>query len=438
MWRWASLLLLLLALALVLMFGGGCGRSARGEPAGEQGPGEAGVPVEVMPAAVETMAERVRVTGTIRALREADVASQFTARVSEVRVREGDVVKAGDVLITLERAQAESQVRQARAGAEAARASLEAARKRLEILEQGARPEERAIARARLEQAQAALRTAEADLSRLRGLFERGAVSRQQLDAAEMAYETARTNRDAARESLELVEQGARPEEVEAARRQVEAAAAQLEQAKAGLAQAEEVLGYTTIRAPISGVVYARNVNPGEIASTMGGPPLLRLADLSEVYYEAPVPERVSQLIQPGQRVEVMLQADGARAVEGRVERVVPVADPRSREFVVRIGIRETGVAVRPGVFARGDIVVRESPEAVVIPKDAVVEREGRSLVFVVKEGTARERSVQLGIADTLRAEVLSGVEAGETVVVVGAQALRDGAAVQVRRAGGD
>ncbi|HUU54173.1 MAG TPA: efflux RND transporter periplasmic adaptor subunit, partial [Armatimonadota bacterium] len=296
----------MVGLALALGTAAGCTRFGGKRNDSAKGP-EAGVPVVVALAERGTMAQTLTVTGTIKAGQQADVGVQISARVLEVKVREGDTVQAGQVLVTLDEAQVKSRVRQARAGAEAAAARLAAAKRRLEVLEEGARPEEKAIARSRLEQAESALRTAEADLERLRGRYEAGAISKQQLDGAQTAYDTARTNRDSARQSLELMEKGARPEEIEAGRKDVEAAAAGLEQARGMLAEAEELLGYTLIRSPLTGIVYERHVEPGEITSTGGGDPLLRLADLSRVYYEATVPERVALRVKPGQRVDVIV-----------------------------------------------------------------------------------------------------------------------------------
>jgi len=425
-----------LALLMAITLAAGCTRFAT-RPGRQNDEAEAGVPVVVQPAEQGTMAETLTVTGTIRAQREADVGAQISAKVLSVNVREGDLVREGDVLIALDPAQADSQVRQARAGAEAAAARLAAAEERLAILEEGAREEERAIARSRLEQAQSALRTAEADLNRLRGLFEQGAVSKQQLDAAQVAYDTARTNRDSARQSLELLQKGARPKEIEAARKDVQAAAAGLEQAQAVLSEAQERQRYTVIRSPISGVVYERHVDPGEITASGGGDPLLRLADFSSVYYEATVPERVALRVREDQRVNVTVQGNGDRRVEGKVERLVLVANPASRDFLVRIDIVDGRNLTKPGMFARGAVVVREQPGAVVIPKDALVERRGDLFAFVVEGNEARQRKVEVGITDRERAEIISGIRAGERVVLVGAQGLKDGDPVQIRDSGG-
>ena len=428
---------LALALLLLAVAASGCGRSGGKSGTGTDQAEEPRIPVAVADAEVATMADHVTVTGTIRAQREADISPQMSARVLEVTVREGDAVRQGQALIKLDPTQAESTVRQARAGKDAAAARLAAARSRLQILEQGAREEERAIARSRVEQAEAALRTAQADRDRLRGLFDQGAVSKQQLDAAQMGYDTARTNHDSARQALDLTEKGARPEEIDAARKDVQAGAASLAQAEAALAGANEMLSYAVLRSPFNGVVYQRSVNPGEVVSTMGGLPLLRLADLSSVYYEATVPERAALKVKAGQRVDVVVQGNGDRAVNGTVERLVPIADPRSRDFLVRISIVDGTTSTKPGMFARGAVIVQEKTDVVVVPKAAIVEKEGKPVVFVVKDDTAQSRPVVVGLTDRTRAEIVGGVDAWETVVIAGAEGLRDGSPVQIREGGG-
>lgn len=428
------LVLGVLAMAGLAMVGG-CTRHGGGKA--NEGVEASGVPVEVATAVHGTMAETLTVTGTIKALREARISAQIASEVVEVAVREGDPVKAGQVMVRLDRDQTLSQVQQAEAGAVAAQARFEAAQRRLEVLEGGARQEEVEIARSRLQQAESALRTAEADLERARELYAQGAVSKQQLDGAQTAYDTARTNRDSALKSLELMEKGAREEEIEAARKDVEAAAAQLEQAKGALLQAREMDSYCVIRSPLNGIVVERHVEPGEVTNPGMGGALLVLADPSSVYYEATVPERVALRVHPGQRVEVTVQGDGDKQVMGQVERLVPVANPERRDFLLRIDITEDTDITRPGMFARGMVIVKESADAIVVPKDALVEREGRTFAFVVTSGQAEQREVAIGLSDEGRAEVLRGIAIGERVVVVGAQGLRDGDPVQVKENGG-
>ncbi len=439
-----TLLIALVAAALLA----GCGRPKPKET--KKTDAQPVVPVALAPVTLGSMSESVPVTGTLRADREAAIKSQVSAQVTGVLVREGDTVSQGQVLVTLDQTDFTHQVRQARAGLDTARSAVGAARaqwqastRRLQLVVEGARSEERAIARSKLEQAEAALRQAEADLQRRKKLFDAGAISREAMDTAQTAYDTARTNRDAVAQSLQMTEKGARPEEieaarsdVEAARRQVESAEANVDQAAAALARANEVLGYTTIKSPISGVVYERSIEPGEIASP-GGDPILRLADLSSVYLEATVPGRLADRVHAGQTVAIAVRGDGTQQVQGAVLKVVQVANPSSRDFQARISLPRLSGVSRPGNYAEGEIIVAQRQGVPIVAKEALVERSGRRVVFVVTGDTAHERPVQVGLMDASRAQITSGLKAGEEVVVEGAQSLNDGAKVMVQKAGG-
>jgi multidrug efflux pump subunit AcrA (membrane-fusion protein) len=412
----------------------GCARPKH--KANQPKPKERGVPVAA--AAVErgTMVEAVPVTGTLKALREAAIDAQISARVKEVRVREGDGVSQGQVLVVLDDTTSAAQVRQARAAAAVASAQAEAARRRLQVLEMGARSEQRDIARSQLEQAEAALRNAQSNLERRQRLYENGGVSKEELDSAQTAYDSARTNRDAAKSNLDLTERGPRPEEIDAAREELRAAEAGLRQANAGLAAAEETLTYTVIRSPLSGAVYERNIQPGEIASTMAGAPLLRISDVKSIYYEATVAGRLAPQVHAGQAVAINVHGDGSHSLQGKVLSLVPVANPSSRDFLVRIAIPGLQGVSRPGIYADGSIIAQERKGVLVLSKDAIVERGGRPVVFVVENGKVKQREVQVGLTDRTRAEIVSGVALGDNVVVEGAQALKDGDTVTVQKAG--
>jgi HlyD family secretion protein len=441
--RIAVLVLVVTVAAVVIL---GCGK-----PKPKDVVTEAAVPVALAEVTLGSMSETVPVTGTLKADREAAVKPQVSAQVTAVLAQEGDAVSQGQVLITLDQTDYQNQVRQASAAVATAQASVGAARaqwqasvRRLQVVVEGARPEERAIARSKLEQAEAALRQAQADLQRRQKLFDAGAISKEAQEAAQTAFDTARTIRDAAAQSVQLLEKGARPEEVEAARSEAEAAHKQMESAQenvnlasATLARARELLSYTTIRSPISGVVYERSIEPGEIVST-GNDPLLRIADLNSVYYEATVPGRLAPQVQAGQPVTVSVRGDGSRTTQGTVHKLVPVANPMSRDFVAIVRVSKAQGLARPGLYAEGQIVTKRREAVPLIPKDALLERNGRTVVYVVASDQAKERSVKVGLTDASRAEVLSGLSPGEKIVVEGASTLSDGAKVAVQPAAGE
>ena len=120
------------------------------------------------------------------------------------------------------------------------------------------------------------------------------------------------------------------------------------------------------------------------------------------------------------------------RRFSGTVREVAPAADPRTRNFRIKIAVANPDHALRPGMFARGEITVARTGAALVIPRDAVITSSGRPAVYVVEGGKARLREVQLGQVSGPVVQIVSGLRAGESVVMAGLDQLSDGAAVTV------
>ncbi|NIM66575.1 MAG: efflux RND transporter periplasmic adaptor subunit [Armatimonadetes bacterium] len=378
-----------------------------------------GLPVEVTVAEVTEMTKEVIVTGTVRTIQDASVVATFSDRVVEVTVREGDSVKKGQVLIRLDDTRARSVFQQNQA-------ALTAAEKRLAILKAGARTEERAVAKNAVTAAKSSLDKAALDLERLEGLYEEGAAPKEQVDSARTYYDVTKSQYESALEQYNLMEAGARTEEIEAA-------AAAVEQAKAARDYAENDLENTILRSPISGVVYFRNINVGDVPG-MGGDPLMRIAALEQVYLEASVPEKNFAVLAVDQQVSISADALPGKTFEGRVERLVPVAEHQSREFMARIAVENTGLQLRPGMFARGSVLLEKHAEAVVVPKEAMVEQNGKKTVFVVQSNRAEPREVTIGLENAAQIEILSGIAAGDKVITSGQEGLKSGQLVTVTR----
>jgi RND family efflux transporter MFP subunit len=294
---------------------------------------------------------------------------------------------------------------------------------------------------------------------RQRKLYQEGAVSREQVDDAETAYQVATSQRDSAQERLDLVLAGARPEEIDIARAGVEQAQAGLERARASERQVDvlrhnldsaeaaltqalaahrqalEDLNNTTIRSPIAGTVYDRDVKVGRTAAP-GTDPLLRIAAMDGMYFEPTASEMDIASItsgSPDKQVSVEVDALPGERFEGRIVKVTPQASAGGRDFTLKVSLAKSARRLRPGLSARGQITVRQHGGAVIIPKDALVNRAGKPVVFVVDGQVARQRSVEVGIQNRMEVEILSGVRAGESVVTAGHNVLADNDRVQVR-----
>ncbi len=249
-------------------------------------------------------------SGTVEAT-DAQLGFQVPGRILEIAVREGDRIRAGQVLARLD--PAESDARRAQAAAQ-----VEAARAQLTELERGARSEEIVQARAALNAAQDRLANAESDYRRTRTLFDGGAVSRETLDNASLALEVARSQRTQAAEQLQLVQKGPREERKEQAR-------AQLAQAQAALQAAEVTQGNMTLAAPFDGVVTVRNREPGEIVQA--GSPVLTLMNPGDRWVRIYVREDRLGAVHIGDRAAIVSDTFPGKTYPGQVAFIASEAE---------------------------------------------------------------------------------------------------------------
>jgi len=455
-----------------------CGRG--GAPASQAEASEAAaVSVVVAPIRAGNLTEVVTVTGELSAYNDTIVATKLSGRIVEMRVREGEPVRKGQVIAVQDQSdlrvqllQAEAAIRAAEANLKqaeiaakvtpaqteaqiaSARAALRSAQARLRALQTGARPQERQQAEQALKSARANFELQKANYERAQRLYEQGAISRQQLDAQRTAYESALAQLRQAEEALSLVREGPRPEEVEAAeeavkqaqealrqaelgrsqialnQERVAAARAALAQARANYAYLKNQLEDTLIRAPFDGVIAERMVDVGSMAGP--GTPVARVVRLEKLYYEAVLPETLLKDVRVGMPVAVRVDAFPERQFRGQVEAIYPATADQARNLRVRISlINPRDLPLKVGLFARGEIALRTYQNVPLLPKLALIERGGTIRTFVVEEGKARARTLKL-IATNTEVAYAEGVKVGETVVVRGQDLLSDGQPVRI------
>jgi HlyD family secretion protein len=370
-------------------------------------------------ARVETLRAFVTASGEIVATRYADLGSSVMGRLVSLRVREGDRVTAGQVLARIDPVQAESAV-----------ASSSAALQALEADAGGAANQVRA---AQAEIAVATSRKTEADraLQRARELSSAGLLPTSELDAALATATTAIAQLNAATAALAQAEQA-------------QAAAAQrVIQGRAQRAGVRDQLAKTEITAPIAGVVTRLDVEEGEMV-VMGvqnqpGTILMTISDLSGLNAEVKVAEADVLRLTLDNTATVTLDALAGQSYTGRVVEIGASALPQigtqasAREFRVKVRLDGDVTSLRPGLTCDTEILVGERKNVLAVPLQAVVQRAGRSGVFVVTNGRAEFTPVTTGIIGGLTIEV-AGVDEGVSIVAGPFQILRDlpsGAAVR-------
>jgi HlyD family secretion protein len=397
----------------------------------------------------------VQGVGTVEAKVVVQISSKITGRIVAVLVDQGDVVEVGQVLVRLDEAQLRADVQRSEAAVRAAEAQLR-------DLLAGSRPEEIAEARANLARAEAQLNDllagsrapeieelqqrvqsasatrvlAERELKRIEQLHARELVAAQEHDRARQAHDVAVAQERAAQQALRLAIEGARKDQIAAARHQVDAtrrrldlllagarpeqvaeARARTQEARAALALARERLADTIIASPVNAYVVSRELEPG--ATVNPGTPILKIADPRTAWVTVHVDERDTGGVTVGDPAEVVLRSLSGRTLRGHVARIQRESDRVTEQLAVDVALDERPPRLVLGEQAEALIRQSAVPGALVIPLAAVVRRPEGLGALAVTDGRLHFRTVRFGAADPGGwIQVLDGLRAGEHVVV--------------------
>jgi HlyD family secretion protein len=329
-------------------------------------------------------------------------------------------VSKGDVLVRLNPTEYQLKL-------QAAQARLNVAQRELEKLRAWRRPEEIRRAEAARKEASARVALAQSNLERATSLLEDRATSQAEYDGTEADLATARAGLERAEAELDLAKAGPTKEEVAVA----EAAVAQ---AEAEVDRAEWELEKTTILAPYDGVVTDRYVDEGDRVTAMPRVEIMELMDLSILTAQLGVPERYVNQLQVGDRAEVYVKGS-VKPVPGIITLINDKVDSTNRTFRVRVTIRNDERRFKVGQFVRVAMQVESTLDALTVLTEAITYTGGEARVFVYDAGRVHQRPVELGVSNEEAAEVLSGLDEGEQVVVDDPSILSDGMLVQVQSA---
>jgi multidrug efflux pump subunit AcrA (membrane-fusion protein) len=364
--------------------------------------------VKVAPVTQGLIEEKISRTGDIAPSAQVTIYSKVQGWVGKINVREGDLVKTGQVLVTLDTREAEAAVAQAEASLQAARARLKQVRA----------TSEEAI-QSQMQQTKANLELAESDLKRARELHEKNFIARQQLDEARTKYNVAKATYDLALNSLRQ----------RTWENDIALAEAQVNQAKATLEFNKAQLANLIILSPMNGGITKRFVDPGTMVKDTTA--ILTLMDLSEMKMVVNVIEKEFIHLQKGQTVKITVTAFPDRVFTGRIEIITPALELQSRTAEIQISIPNPGFVLKPGMFGRAEVLLRSNPQAVLVPIQSLVNESGIDFVYVLREEKVSRRPIRKGAVRDTVVEILQGLTPGEQVVTAGHYALKDG--IQVR-----
>jgi RND family efflux transporter MFP subunit len=322
------------------------------------------VDVAAMTVAVADLESTLEISGNLVPQTRVAVAAKLPGTLSSVRVDIGDRVRAGQVVATLDRREIDAQVDAAEAAVNVAHAGVEAA--------------------------EAALANAVLERDRAQNLFDRGAVPKQRLDAAETARRSTAAQRDLAK--------------------------ANLAQAEAALRRAREVQRDATLISPIDGVVVERHYDAGSLVAP-GDEPIAVVADLRVMKLEAGVSELEAGRLRVGMAARVTAQARPGDVFEGRVAAIAPEVDARNRHFRIEVRIANPGTALLSGMYGSATIPLERAAQVVAVPRDAVITRDGKRVAMRIEADIVHEVPVTEGLTDGRLVQIASGLQAGDTIL---------------------
>ena len=280
--------------------------------------------------------------GKVQADESAVITSKINARPSDISVDVGSTVNKGDNVITFDSKDLEAQVRQAQAAVDVAQASLNK-------IKSGSRPEQIEQATAALESAKANYENAKSNNVRNKDVFDAGGIPKAQLDQSETAYTASESTYKSAQAALDMVNKGETAESIAVAE-------AQVVQAQAALNTAQVQLQNGTLSSPISGVVTAKNINIGELATV--GAPLLTIINLDTIIVNAYIPSTYINRVSVNQEVVIKVSEIPDKEFEGEISVIDSAVDSKNKSILVKVNFKDKDPLLKPGMFA--EIGIRE------------------------------------------------------------------------------
>lgn len=367
---------LVAAVAALSLATAACGGSAATPEAAQSAAEPAAVDIAAVKATAGTIESTLELSGNLAPRARVGLKPRVPGALERILVDIGMPVREGQPVATIDRREIDAQ-------ADAMAASVN-------------------VTKAGLESVEATLANAELELERSRNLFEKGALPRQRLDAAETAHKAAVAQRALAHASLA--------------------------QADAALRRAREVQRDTTIVSPVAGHVVERNYDAGAMP---GDDPVVVVADMRVLKLEAGVSELEAGRLRVGMPAEVVVQARPGERHRGELAAIAPEVNERNRHFRIEIRVPNADAMLMSGMYATARIVTASASDGVIVPREAVTTRAGNRVVLKVQGDTVTAVPVTEGLTDGQRVQIVSGLAAGDVVVADARRQLADGARVR-------
>ena len=409
---WIVFFILILVGALILYRGWASNQKRSASQ--RNGPHE--IPVQISPVVRKPLTYSLYANGDILPLMQVDLYPKVSGYLEKISVQIGDSVRQGQVIAQIDQVEFLQKVKEVEAKVIQVRAQYAE-------LEAGTRAEDIREAEEAVKQAQSRFNNAKQQRERVEALYQKGVISKKEFDVSEMDYNVTEAQLASIEQHLKVLKDGVRPE--------VKAASlGKLKEMEAILAQEQIRLQNTQILAPFSGEIIRRNVDNGALVSS--STPLVTLVHMETLKVVANVLEKDIAFMKPGMKAKILTEAYPGKPFEGTVVRINKALDLATRTLQAEINIPNPGRLLKPGMFAKIEVVLTEKPNALAVPREAILEEGAKRAVFVVEGNKALRKPVVTGIEENQLIEVVEGLRDGDKVIVRGQESLRDQSTIRV------
>jgi len=378
------------------------------------------VSVKVVKAEKGNIAAEVSAVGTIWPHEKADVGAKISAEIKQMAILKNKPVRAGEIIAVLESRDLQAQRAEAVAALNEARANERS-------LITGTIPKTDAEDQKALLDARAKVNAARATYERRRALFEKGGISKKDLEASQLELTTTEDELRLAERTIALRARSLNPNDRALA-------AARTAQAQQRVATLDAQLSYATIRSPITGIVMEQFQYEGEFASAGGK--LVTIADTSSVIVKAPFADTAVANLKTGDAVTVLPTDSSAEEMHGQVTLLSRSSDPTNRSVEVWVTLGNDNGKLRANGAAQVTVFADSKDDAIVVPASAITldtsNADEGTVMVVDAQNLAHETKVKIGIRTHDKVEIVEGLQGGETIVIEGNYALTDGTKVEI------
>ncbi|QGU95851.1 efflux RND transporter periplasmic adaptor subunit [Clostridium bovifaecis] len=417
-------------------------------------------PIEVAAVKKDTIYNSTMITGKVSGKTDVAIIPKIAGKVAEVSVKVGQEVKAGQTIAILDKVDLQNRVEQAKASMNTAAVGIEQSKSAVASASVGMEQAQVALQQAQdgIKSIQASYNLAKANydanyekiqnaklnLERSKALYEQGIISKAEYEQAQLAasdntIKVLEAQLAQAEESLNQSNNGVNQAKVavrqaqagyEQANTGVKQAQSGYEQAKVAYDQALRALNDAVITSPVDGVVYAVNVEKGEIASS--AQPIATITSVDKVYVKVDVTEKLVTKLQKGNNINLEISSISDKKIPGIITLINPVANLQNNLYTIEIEVDNKDHQIKPGMFAKAQFNTDNKKDVMVINSEAVTVNNKKQIVYVEQNGKAVEKEVETGLDNGEYVEIKKGITLNEKVIVKGQDLVENGDKVKV------